>query len=355
MSIYFSKKLKQLRKDKDLTQEQIADIFHISPQAVSRWETGATYPDIEILPHLAIYFKVTIDELLGTEEIRSEEKINEYIRDIRKLQNSGKLYDAIELIREAVKEYPVNNSLQYHLLQALRAVCSKDSPDFEKHKTEIIATGERIINNDPNNWGIKHQLIQQYAEWGIKKEAKRILDTLPPEIWDSQEPWAGLLLDGEDWELNQRNRIIRAKYYLEWLIGAYIAKSGLSVSQKLEFKKAKMQIEQLIDTISGEKPEPIGRVFDYTNFAELYCEAGDIENALDNVEKAVQGAMHHAEQMDKTDDIDGSNYFAWSTARNLPWIIREDHLMKPQFDIIRNNKRFIKCVDELKANSRELK
>ena len=49
MAIYFSEKFKQLRKDKDLTQDQIANIFNISPQAVSRWETGATYPDIEIL------------------------------------------------------------------------------------------------------------------------------------------------------------------------------------------------------------------------------------------------------------------------------------------------------------------
>ena len=56
MPIYFSEKFKDLRKARNLTQEQIADIFHISPQAVSRWETGATYPDIEILPHLAIFF-----------------------------------------------------------------------------------------------------------------------------------------------------------------------------------------------------------------------------------------------------------------------------------------------------------
>ncbi|MDD4773568.1 MAG: helix-turn-helix transcriptional regulator, partial [Eubacteriales bacterium] len=101
MAIYFSEKFKQLRKDKDLTQDQIAGIFHISPQAVSRWETGATYPDIEILPHLAIFFKVTVDELLGTEKIRGEEKAKEYIRDIRNLLNSGKIYDAIELARKA--------------------------------------------------------------------------------------------------------------------------------------------------------------------------------------------------------------------------------------------------------------
>ena len=78
MSIVFCQKLKELRKKQDLTQEQIADIFHVSPQSVSRWETGANYPDIEMLPHIAIYFKVTVDELLGTEAILGEERAAEY-------------------------------------------------------------------------------------------------------------------------------------------------------------------------------------------------------------------------------------------------------------------------------------
>lgn len=349
MVIYFSEKFKQLRKDKDLTQDQIAGIFHISPQAVSRWETGATYPDIEILPHLAIFFKVTVDELLGTEKIRGEEKAKEYIRDIRNLLNSGKIYDAIELARKAEKEYPLNSGFQYHLIQALRADGS------QKHKDEIIAIGERIINTSPNNWGIKYQLVQQYVAWGMKEEAKKILTTLPAEIWDSQEPWWGLVLEGEEWLKNQQHRIIRAKYYLEYLIDNYIHRENSDTLQKLEGKKAKMQIVMLIDTISGEKIEPISRVFEYIGIAELYCEAGDIENALDCVEKAARDSMYHIDQMDKTNDTDGGNYMAWSTPRNLPWVLWEDHLSKPLFDIIKNNDRFIKCFELLKSNSRELK
>lgn len=349
MAIYFSEKFKQLRKDKDLTQEQIADIFHISPQAVSRWETGATYPDIEILPHLAIFFKVTVDELLGTEKTLGEEKSKEYIRDIRNLLNSGKIYDAIELARKAGKEYPLNSDFQYHLIQALSADGS------EKHKDEIIAIGERIINTNPNNWGIKHQLVKQYAAWGMKEEAKKILITLPREIWDSQEPWWGLVLEGEELLKNQQDRIVRAKYYLDYLIGNYIGGESLDTLKRLEFTKTKLQIEMLIDTITGQKIEPIELVFEYIYIAELYCEAGDTESAMDYVEKAVQDSMHHIEQMDKTNDSDGGNYMAWSTPRNLPWILWEDHLSKALFDIIRNNDRFIKCFELLKSHSRKLK
>jgi len=61
----------------------------VSPQSVSRWETGANYPDIELLPHIALFFKVTVDELLGTVIIAGEEKAKKYTTDISNLLNSG--------------------------------------------------------------------------------------------------------------------------------------------------------------------------------------------------------------------------------------------------------------------------
>jgi len=364
MSNYFSTKFKNLRKAKDLTQDQMADIFHVSPQSVSRWETGANYPDIEILPHIALFFKVTVDELLGTEVIAGEEKARQYIADIRNLLNSGKLYDAIDTARKAIKEYPLNTGLHYHLVQALSTACSESTPGFEentkKYKAEIIAISERIINLSDYKSSLGHrvQLVRQYAKWGMKDEAKKVLDTLPTEIWDSKEPWVGLVLEGEEWHKNQQHRIIRARYLLEYLIGEFLSKADLSTMQKIEYRKAKMQIESLIDTIAYDNAEdsvyPIELAFEEIVIAELYCEAGDGANALDYIEKATQNSMYHIEIMDKTNE-DGSNYMAWSTPRNLPWILWEDHLTKPKFDIVRDNERFVKCFEWLKANSRELK
>jgi len=76
MAIHFSLKFKNLRKSRDLTQEQVADIFHVSPQAVSRWETGASYPDIESLPSIAEFFKITVDDLLGVDVIKNHQTRN---------------------------------------------------------------------------------------------------------------------------------------------------------------------------------------------------------------------------------------------------------------------------------------
>jgi transcriptional regulator with XRE-family HTH domain len=56
--------IKRLRTQKGLTQTAVADAIHVTPQAVSRWETGACYPDLESLINLAVYFDMRVDDLL---------------------------------------------------------------------------------------------------------------------------------------------------------------------------------------------------------------------------------------------------------------------------------------------------
>jgi len=88
--------------------------------------------------------------------------------------------------------------------------------------------------------------------------------------------------------------------------------------------------------------------------AELYAELDDVENTIKHTEAATQNSMHHIDYMDKTNDDDGGNYMPWATPRNLPWLLWEDHLMKPTLDFVRSDERFVKCVEQLKANSKEL-
>ena len=64
-------KIKTLRKAKKLTQEQLAEYLNISAQAVSKWETGASAPDIDTLPKLAVFFGTTVDDLLDFDRRRS--------------------------------------------------------------------------------------------------------------------------------------------------------------------------------------------------------------------------------------------------------------------------------------------
>ena len=65
----FHEKLQVLRKQKGLTQEELAEALFVSRTAISKWESGRGYPNIDSLKAIATFFSVTIDELLSSEEV----------------------------------------------------------------------------------------------------------------------------------------------------------------------------------------------------------------------------------------------------------------------------------------------
>ena len=65
----FNEKLQELRKQKGLTQEELAASLYVSRTAISKWESGRGYPNIESLKAIAKFFSVTVDELLSTDEV----------------------------------------------------------------------------------------------------------------------------------------------------------------------------------------------------------------------------------------------------------------------------------------------
>lgn len=65
----FNEKLQELRKNKGLTQEQLAEALFVSRTAISKWESGRGYPNLDSLKEISRYFSVTIDDLICSEEI----------------------------------------------------------------------------------------------------------------------------------------------------------------------------------------------------------------------------------------------------------------------------------------------
>ena len=88
--------LKYLRKNKGLTQEQLAEHFCVSSRTVSRWENGNNMPDIDILIELADFYEVDIRELIDGE--RKSEKMNEEVKE-----TVLKLSDYAETINQKIK------------------------------------------------------------------------------------------------------------------------------------------------------------------------------------------------------------------------------------------------------------
>lgn len=81
-SIKFSENIAKLRREKKITQEQLAEFVGVTKASVSKWETGQSIPDVLMLPRLATFFDVTIDDLLGYEPQLSKEQMVKIYKDL---------------------------------------------------------------------------------------------------------------------------------------------------------------------------------------------------------------------------------------------------------------------------------
>ena len=140
MKVLLSEQLKKLRREKGNTQEDLASHLGISTQAVSKWEREEGYPDITLLPAIASFYNVSVDDLLGVGKIEKEKKLNAYREKNEELFCDGKCAERVALWREAQKEFPNDLSVIHGLMYALSAADECANAD------EIIACGERILN-----------------------------------------------------------------------------------------------------------------------------------------------------------------------------------------------------------------
>ena len=82
--------LRELRKEKNLTQEQLADVFNVSARTVSRWETGSNMPDISILVEIADYYQLDVREILNGERSNEIPADGSVIKDIAEYADKEK-------------------------------------------------------------------------------------------------------------------------------------------------------------------------------------------------------------------------------------------------------------------------
>ena len=109
MILNFAENLKTLRMSRGLTQSELAEELGVSGQAVSRWEntTHTSYPDIELLPIIAGYFEVSVDELLGCSKAQAEERLKRYWARVNACDKTEDGHmQKHELLKEMYKAYP---------------------------------------------------------------------------------------------------------------------------------------------------------------------------------------------------------------------------------------------------------
>ena len=123
MQLDLGQKIRELRRRDGRTQEALAEAIGVTSQAVSRWEANGGYPDMEMIPAIANYFGVTIDELFGYETNR-DKKIDALVKQIKEMnsRNNGvdiNIDECLALARQAMIEFPANERIMLSLAEVL--------------------------------------------------------------------------------------------------------------------------------------------------------------------------------------------------------------------------------------------
>lgn len=94
-----------LRRERGITQDELAEYLGVSKSAVSKWETGNSYPDILLLPQLASLFNISVDQLIGYEPQLTKEAIRKIYQELAEALTGENKAEALEKSREYVKKY----------------------------------------------------------------------------------------------------------------------------------------------------------------------------------------------------------------------------------------------------------
>ncbi len=142
MTINIGQTIKNLRIKKRITQKQLAAYLGITDAAVSRWENGTGYPDIEMLPSIASYFSVTADELLGINLNAREARLAEIRRQMKLISDAvdNDTEEAVEQARHWAAEFPGEEDIQEYLAGTICRYTMWDN----RPKKGLIEEAEKI-------------------------------------------------------------------------------------------------------------------------------------------------------------------------------------------------------------------
>lgn len=183
-------KIKELRKQRGITQEQLADSIGISFQAVSKWENNIAYPDITLLPVLASYFGVSMDTLFDYNQKEIAEKILAVAKESWKYRFVDR-ERARGILEKGLTEYPDSDVLLCNLLYVV---------DAEADPDEVLKIGSKILDvtkDEALKYDACRFMAYAYKAKNDLESARKVIDIIP-EIYISHLSVKAEVMVGEE-------------------------------------------------------------------------------------------------------------------------------------------------------------
>lgn len=353
------------RRNRGITQEELAQYIGVSKASVSKWETGQSYPDVVFLPQLATYFNISIDELLGySPQMTSEDirRLYQQLANAFSIKSFSEVYMECEyIIKKYYSCFPL--LLQMSVLLLNHYTLAENLEMQRDVLQTVIKLSQKIKSESEDVW------ISKQAN-SIEAVCRLLLDN-PEEVLELLEgtirPYLGdeiLLANAYQMtgQLEKSKEVLQISLYQHLIAMIGIAPSYLTLYMKEpeRFEVFAHRIITVVETFSIEKLHPNTTLALYLTLAQGYELQGNRQKALDALEKYTDIcmelvfpiALHGDSFFDKIDDwfetkLDLGTHFP-RDEKTVKASLLNAILDNPTFVEMENEPRFINIIDRLK-------
>lgn len=306
MTISIGQIIKKLRKERNLTQEELAEQLNVTSQAVSKWENGTGLPDISQIIPLASVFGVSTDVLFGIEGTSADDEALRIVRNAHAMQEYGKpetYLISYDVMMEGLKKYPSNLMLLYNCMRLGLMLSLPENGDFyvseraEEISAETIRQANLVISYSKNISDIMtaHQtLVILYSSEGRYDKATSEAMNFPVRtdftLYSNMARINGCMG-------NYSREIVCLCSDIDYSLQALednTVRLGKAYYNSGKYKEAIAVYETFFDIMKAifkEDCPPPYHDFDsgdcYILLAQAYLAIGDIDRAMNSVENAI--------------------------------------------------------------------
>ncbi|MBQ3041334.1 MAG: helix-turn-helix transcriptional regulator [Clostridia bacterium] len=314
MEITLKDTLKKLRIEKGITQEALAKHLYISAQSVGKWERGEGYPDITLLPKIALFFDTTVDNLLGLQEARIQEKVEKYQKESSEFLMVGKCQEAYEIWEKAYSEFPNNETVkvQYMYMLEERYFAAFDETQKQEKFPLLISIAESLLSSTDIN--SRTSAIQTLCYTYFRKkdiEKAKEYANMSGTMVANREQLLGIILKGEEGEKQrQQNTFAYLDLFIESLMNRATRQTNTSIEEKIKIFEDCIEIIKKIFYKGDYGFFCVKMSLLHSWIAKEYAKLENKDKTLENLEKmaeysimfdTLQDSLHTSIFVDKLD------------------------------------------------------
>lgn len=281
-----------LRKEKKITQAQLAEKLGVSEQAISKWENNQCAPDVSIFPVIAAYFGVSIDRLFGYH-------INSYADEVKAIMkaadDSMDTYKEIEIVSEGLKKYPNSPELKVNLAFSLSMVnrISKDENEKKDAVKKAIQLCTEVVDTCGDNKqvdGALGMLTRIYIETGNYEKAAETISKISADRFSDRIVGTVSMLGHKKCYAEQEQFAEDSLFWLYWTMSHVFEGMTHSYTVNKEYEKAIAFFdahEKMLSVFDGGCSDFCAtyKIYACESKAEVYMKMGDKERCLTELKR----------------------------------------------------------------------